>query len=362
MLEVKSNVMSDNVVHSSLFTVKNKAKHRFALQGGNKMFISRRELFLKALPLFFFAIFGSVLLVLSAMPTMAYSGGKVTSKNTPVPIKIDGELNDAAWNAVRPDAVGQEIVVDPQDWYQIIPGGGTGSNTNNGGLRVTRGQIDGDADLKVIWMTLWDDEYLYFAFEVTDDNVTEYQGPFDVRSGDVDGFLLIFDTKHDAPVIEFPPKEFDTAVVKAQSVFEADDVFWTTAPLTNRGAPAVFENPAAAENPVLNDPANGHVAGKKTSIGYNAEVRLPWSVFEPFYGGPLVPTDGLVVGFDISFTDIDPTYAAPEGGAMAWSSDFENDNSPGVLGELFISAEVITAVDPAGKLPAMWGRIKAEHK
>jgi hypothetical protein len=106
--------------------------------------------------------------------------------------------------------------------------------------------------------------------------------------------------------------------------------------------------------------ANGHVAGKKTSIGYNAEVRLPWSVFEPFYGGALVPKDGLVMGFDITFTDIDPTYAAPEGVAMAWSSDFENDNSPAVLGELFISAEVITAVTSAGKLPTMWGRIKSE--
>ena len=309
--------------------------------------------------LLFFALLGSLLLILSAIPAMAYSGGKVTSKKTPTPIEIDGELNDISWKAVRPDATTQEIVVDPQDWYQVKPN--SGASTNNGGLRVTRGQIDGDADLKVVWMTLWDNEYLYFAFEVTDDNVNEYGGPFDSRSGDVDGFLLIFDTKHDAPVIEFPAKEFDTGAVAAQSAFEADDVFWTIAPLTNRGAPAVFENVEAAESPVLNNPANGHIAGKKTSTGYNAEVRLPWSVFEPFYGSPLVPKDGLVVGFDISFTDIDPNYAAPEGGAMAWSGDFENDNSPAVLGELFFSREVIIAVNPAGKLSTRWAKIKTSE-
>ena len=92
-------------------------------------------------------------------------------------------------------------------------------------------------------------------------------------------------------------------------------------------------------------------------MGYNAEVCLPWSVFEPFYGGALVPKDGLVMGFDITFLDFDPDF-----GAMAWSSDLENDNSPAVLGELFISTESGTAVSPAGKLPTMWGHIKAENK
>jgi hypothetical protein len=96
----------------------------------------------------------------------------------------------------------------------------------------------------------------------------------------------------------------------------------------------------------------------QTSIGYNAEVRLPWSIFEPYYGGPLVPEDNMAFGFDITILDVDPTYAAPEGGAMAWSSDFHNDNSPGVLGELFLSIETI-AVTPAGKLPSVWGNIKS---
>ena len=107
----------------------------------------------------------------------------------------------------------------------------------------------------------------------------------------------------------------------------------------------------------------------KTDSGYAAEMRLPWSIFEPFFGAALAPTDGLVIGFDITITDIDGdapgTYAAPLGGAVAWSSDFENDNSPGVLGDLLISNEVIgsaTSVDPTGKLPVTWGKIKGTYK
>jgi hypothetical protein len=325
------------------------------------MFTLKCKNFLRVSPPIVIAMMACLLLVFFATSAMAYSGGQATSKKTSVPIVIDAELDDPAWQAVRPDFEGEEdIVVDPQDWYQVKEG--SGSDTNAGGLRVSRGQIDGDDDLKVVWMTTWDDDYLYFAFEVTDDNVNEYAGALDARDSDIDGLLLLFDTKHDAPVIEFPEHEFDTGAVAAESTYQADDNFWSIAPLTTRDYPAVFETSALVEAPILNDPANAHVAGMQTGNGYNAEVRLPWSIFEPYYGEPLVPQDGMVFGFDITFTDIDPTYAAPEGGAMAWSSDFENDNSPAVLGELFLSTEPAiaggTAVSPAGKLSSVWGEIK----
>ena len=299
-----------------------------------------------------------ILLFIFALPIMAYSGGKATSKKTPTPIQIDGNLNDASWLAVSADFVDQEITANPQDWYQIKPK--SGADTNAGGLRVSRGQVDSDSDLKGVWMTTWDDDYIYFGFAVSDDVVVEYQGPFDVRTGDTDSLVIIFDTKHDAPVIEFPPKEFDTGAVAAQSTNQADDVFYIMTPITNRGTPAVFEGAALAENPTLNDPANKDAAAVKTSTGYNAEIRIPWSLLEPFYGGPLVPKEGMIMGFDLSLVDSDPTYAAPVGGAMAWSSDFENDNSPGVLGELTLGAELVpSAVTPSGKLASTWGSIKA---
>jgi len=322
------------------------------------MFLSKRKRFLNVFPSVVATVMACLFLVFFAMSAMAFSGGQVTSKKTTVPIKIDAELDDPAWQAVRPDFEGEEdVVVDPQDWYQLPLKSGAG-NTNAGGLRVSRGQIDGDNDLKVVWMTTWDDDFLYFAFEVTDDMPVVYEGDLVTRTPDMDGIWLCFDTLHDAPVIEFPDKEFSTEQVSAESVYEADDFYLAVGPLTTRNYPATFLS-ATDEHPLLNDPANGHVAGMQTSIGYNAEIRLPWSIFEPYYGGPLVPENDMVLGFDFTFIDVDPTYAAPEGGAMAWSSDFHNDNSPGVLGELFLSTEELgTAVNPAGKLPSFWGKIK----
>jgi len=305
-------------------------------------------------------IFISIILLLFVftLPIMAFSGGKAISKKTPTPINIDGDLNDASWLAVSADFADQEITANPQDWYQIKPK--SGADTNAGGLRVTRGQVDGDSDLKGVWMTTWDDDYIYFGFAVSDDVVVEYQGPFDVRTGDTDSLVIIFDTKHDAPVIEFPPKEFDTGAVAAQSTNQPDDVFYIMTPITNRGTPGVFEGAALGQNLILNDPANKHAMAIKTNTGYSAEIRIPWSLLEPFYGGPLVPKEGMVMGFDISLVDSDPTYPAPVGGAMAWSSDFENDNSPGVLGELTLGPGLIpSAITPAGKLTSTWGSIKA---
>ena len=318
-----------------------------------------------------------LLCALSTQSALAHSGGEVMSKNTATPIVIDGKLDEAEWTAAFQDSSPlQDIVVDPrdpkhaQDWYQIIAGGGAGSNTNNGGLRVSRGQFDGDADFMARWATLWDDNYLYFAFDITDDNTHTYANDVASRDGDIDGIWLLFDTKHDAPKFEFPKHEFNTREVANNSTYQADDHYWIFAPLTTSGNGAAWsQSLSAASDPELGDPANGHVAGQTSSNGYMAEIRLPWSIFEPFFGETLTPTDGTVIGFDITITDIDGdppgTYAAPLGGAIAWSSDFENDNSPGVLGDLIISSErvgVATSVDPSGKLPTMWGDIKRGYK
>jgi len=315
------------------------------------VFLGKRFYFSILTPSFFLiAIF-----LLSVLPAMAYSGGKAECKKVIAPIKIDGDLNDAAWLAVQQNFANQVVTANPQDWYQIKPK--SGANTNDGGLRVTRGRIDGNSDLKAIWMTVWDENYIYFGFAVTDDVVVEYQGPYNVRTGDTDSIVIIFDTKHDAPVMEFPPKQFDTGAVAAKVTNMPDDVFYIMTPITNRGTPAVFEGTALTANAILNDPANKHAAAKKTATGYTAEIRIPWSIFTPFYGAPLIPKSGMVMGFDLSFVDSDPTYASPVGGAMAWSSDFENDNSPSVLGELTIVGTP-APVMPLGKLASTWGAIK----
>ncbi|MEK7398849.1 MAG: sugar-binding protein [Candidatus Poribacteria bacterium] len=310
----------------------------------------------KAFLFFGFTLLIVAVLMLSAVPVMSYSGGKANCKKTNVPIKIDGDLNDPSWLAVQADFANQTIIANPQDWYQIKPK--SKANTNDGGLRVTRGRVDNDADLKGVWMTVWDSDYIYFGFAVSDDVVVEYQGTYDVKSvSDTDSVVVIFDTKHDAPVINFPAKQFDTGVCADQSLNMPDDVYYYTTVITSRGTPVVWSVGVVNAEPVISDPANKHVAAKKTATGYIFEMRIPWSIFTPFYGAKLVPTSGMVMGFDVSLVDSDPTYAAPVGGAMAWSSDFENDNSPAVLGELTIVA-LEAPVASQGKLASTWGDIK----
>jgi len=322
------------------------------------MFLTKRSSSSRVSLLLGFAFLTIAIFVLLATPVMSHSGGKANCKKTNIPIKIDGDLNDPAWLAVQADFANQAIIANPQDWYQIKPK--SGNNTNDGGLRVTRGRVDSDADLKGVWMTVWDSDYIYFGFAISDDVVVEYQGPYDVRTGDTDSIVIIFDTKHDAPIKTFPPKQFDTGAVAAEVTNMPDDVFYIITPITNRGTPAVFEGAALTVNAILDNAANKHVAAKKTTTGYTAEIRIPWSIFTPFYGATLVPKSGMVMGFDISLVDSDPTYAAPVGGAMAWSSDFENDNSPSVLGELTIVA-IEAPVTPQGKLTSTWGDIKSKH-
>jgi len=328
----------------------------------------------------FFAVLSIIGVIFLALPTVSvigHSGGLVKSKKTVTPISIDGIPKETAWVAAfSQSSPTQDIVVDPrahgQDWYQIIAGGGGGSNTNKGGLRVSRGQFDGDDDFLVRWATLWDDDYLYFAFKVVDDSVHLYKKGYEERDGYIDGIWLLFDTKHDAPKSTFPKHKFETKKVASESTYQADDHYWIFAPLTGRGAGASWSLARdigqlnAKADPVLNNPANKHVAGRVTSVGYTAEIRLPWSIFKPFFGGLLQP--GKVIGFDITLMDIDgedgDLSLAPEGGAVAWSSDFENDNSPGVLGDLTISNELIsvgTSVNPHSKLPATWSSIKNKY-
>ncbi len=299
----------------------------------------------------------SICLFPFAIDGFAHSGGEAISAPRRGEINIDGDLVE--WEIVR--SLAQEITTKPQDWYQIVPGGGAGRDTNKGGLRVSRGQIDGDDDLKVTWMTMWDDDNLYFAFEVVDDDINELKPPYEARDGrNFEGYWLCFDTKHDALTKKFGNKKFDTAAVAAISTYEPDDTFWEVAPLTARGAGAAFQRDGQVGDPELNSPAKGHIAAKQDGGSYTFEVRMPWKIFDPYYGKRIKPEDGDVIGFDITVMDVDPVYDPPKGGAMAWSSDFENDNSPGVLGDIIFSTTA--DVDPKNKLPMIWGQIKRRHQ
>ncbi len=116
-------------------------------------------------------------------------------------------------------------------------------------------------------------------------------------------------------------------------------------PVTQRIDGCVFGPTSQSADFLLNDPLENIVRGKITETGYTAEIRIPWTSIGLLMGDDgFTPEDGIILGFDITVMDVDgdpPTYDPPDGGAMAWSSDFENDNSPGVLGDLILSEEPV---------------------
>ncbi len=300
-------------------------------------------------------VLGSVLFfALVARLVLAHSGGEVVSKQAEEPIEIDGILEEPEWVAAFAESSPlQDINPEPQDWYQVIDGGGAGKNSNDGGLRVSRGTIDGEDDLLVRWATVWDEDYLYFGFDVLDDEPHMLEGDCEGRqSRDFDGIWLCFDTLHDALELEFPEQEFNTAEVASQSSYAADDTYWMIAAPTERIDGCVWDTSQNADF-LLNDPLENIAQGEITDDGYTVEIRIPWTSIGMLMGDEgFLPEDGIILGFDITVMDVDgdpPTYDPPFGGAMAWSSDFENDNSPGVLGDLILSEELAVKEDEGPK-------------
>ena len=82
----------------------------------------------------------------------------------------------------------------------------------------------------------------------------------------------------------FRAHEFDTKHVANNSTYQADDNYWIFGPLTTADRSGAWTQAlGAALDPELGDPAKGHVVSQKTSSGYSIEMRLPWSIFEPFF-------------------------------------------------------------------------------
>lgn len=284
------------------------------------------------------AVLASSVVLSSSPAAFANTGGEVIPLLTFEPFEIDGELDEVEWEyAFDDNAPYNDIVADPrdpetnQDWYEIMECNnydydpeGVGGNRNHGGLRVTRGTVEDANDLSIRWASAWDEDYLYFGFEVTDESVHEYTGDVNARDDEIDGFWLLFDTAHDAEEFVYGFQQINTKEIAEQSEYDVDDTYWVIAPLTDRDSDGVYEGAAwdasGGGDPELNDPAGGHMAAQITSTGYTAEVRIPWTVLQD-YNGDLFPEDGTEMGFDITVMDID-------GDPPGWDEIADIDGDP----------------------------------
>lgn len=214
-------------------------------------------------------------------------------------VTIDGDLSE--WADVK------GFTMDQEKFFFV-------------GQGMSSAKWGGSKDLSANFKLMWDEKYIYVAVNVIDDRVTEPHGSLiktmETGSWDDDGIELMFDNdgcNMSRYYIGDPIHHEFHFVFSGKHPFVFDN-FW----LYKAGAPqAMFKLPGGNGEPLAypdevmakNDitesfsspPYNGLFAFKRTSDGYNFEVRmsLPGAQMHPIYDG------GHAIGFDVAINDND---------------------------------------------------------
>jgi hypothetical protein len=214
-------------------------------------------------------------------------------------ITIDGDLSE--WNDVS------GFTMDQEKFFFV-------------GQGMSSSKWQGPKDLSATFKVLWDDRFIYVAVHVVDDHVTEPHGSLvkgmDTGSWDDDGVELMFDNDgcNMSRYYIGDPMHHEFHFVYSDKHPYVFDNFWRY----KAGAPQpMFDLPDGKKEPLAypdeemakNDitelfaspPYNGLYAFKRTSDGYNLEVRmnLPGALMRPIYEG------GHSIGFDVAINDND---------------------------------------------------------
>lgn len=144
---------------------------------------------------------------------------------------------------------------------------------------------DGSDDLVAVWQVSWDDDYLFFAFDISDDVHVQNQTGNQIFRGD--SIDLQIDTGRAgnfSPVIS--PDDL-------QITLSAGD--FAVLP------PSAFRFQGTADNE-MRDAPGGHnilVAARPSASGYVLEAAVPWQDLN------MTPYAGLVIGLAVNVSDND---------------------------------------------------------
>ncbi len=200
------------------------------------------------------------------------------------PVLVDGDLND--WPAALP-------------WYDIT--------------QVTYGHANytGPQDLSGRLRVAWDQDYLYLAWDVTDDVFVQTQRGAYLYEGDSVEILVDTNLAYD-----FYTRFLD---------FDDYQIGFSPGNPPGQGAEAWLWYPQSLAGPVL----GARVAAQATDQGYAIEVALPWHRLN------LVPFPGLDVGFAASISDNDLPGSALQQSLVS-TSPFRHLTDPTTWGELLL--------------------------
>jgi hypothetical protein len=236
---------------------------------------------------------------LTANSSSSYSWATYYAQKRSWPITIDGDLLDWA------DVSG--FSMDQEKFFFV-------------GQGMSSSKWNGPKDLSATFKVVWDDHYIYVAVHVVDDHVTEPHGSLvksmDTGSWDDDGIELMFDNDgcNMARYYIGDPLHHEFHFVYSEKHPYIFDNFWKykagapqpmfTLP-NGEQEPLAYPDEEMAKNDVTETfsqpPYDGTFAFKRTSDGYNLEVRmvLPGARMRPIYDG------GHAIGFDVAINDND---------------------------------------------------------
>ncbi|MAF12125.1 hypothetical protein CMK11_16900 [Candidatus Poribacteria bacterium] len=225
-------------------------------------------------------------------------------------VVLDGDLNDLAWGAAP--------------WHFVDHKTGTGPAPN-------------DENASLQFAAVADNEWLYVAIDVTDDEIQNAED----SAGDV--------WKDDSVEIYIDADDGGT------QTYDAEEGKWDTQ--ISIGAENFDGDPEA---PILGGSGQGpdtgtHAAVVETATGYIVEAAVPLDSPGKW---DFALEDGLVIGFNIHMNDDDD--GGERDNKLIWSANDVDDQSwqnPSRFADLeFVSS--LLAVDPAGKAATTWGALR----
>jgi Carbohydrate family 9 binding domain-like len=214
-------------------------------------------------------------------------------------ITIDGDLSD--WDSVK------GFTMDQEKFFFV-------------GQGMSSAKWTGPKDLSATFKVVWDEQYIYVAVHVVDDKVNEPYGALqpgtETGSWDDDGVELMFDNDGSNMARYYIG---DVMHHEFHFVYSAThplvfDNFWKYelgapqpmfTPPNGQKEPLAYPDEVMAKHEITNEfdkpPYRGAFAFKRTSDGYNLEVRmaLPGAQMKAIYDG------GRPIGFDVAINDND---------------------------------------------------------
>ncbi|MFC1718739.1 sugar-binding protein [Candidatus Poribacteria bacterium] len=251
----------------------------------------------------------SFCIIFSVNLAHSYSGAMFTAmKAEPAPI-IDGSVEPGEW--------GEGIFLCKSI---TTPGA---SNYNGVGNTYQADLITDDDDVNGTIYCLWDDNNLYLAVEVTDDDLF-----FEKGSG----------WDNDCVEIRFVPAGITGLWITPSLASAGPGWYWNN---------AVNGATATEETPLINATIGAD--------GYEWEAAIPLT-HDAIVG--VDPAAGRTIGYTVSIGENDnggADYAMSawslNPAAWGWDTEF--------FGEITFSADVLAAVSPGGKVTSAWGAIKS---